>query len=62
MVCYGTGAERLETTGTLGTDVSLIRFERSEAVERLERLERAAVLPGAKRLNDWNVWNGIRFW
>ena len=55
------------TTGTLGTDVSLIRLERSEAVKRLER---AAVLPGAKRLNPsiglreaiWNVWNGIRFW
>jgi hypothetical protein len=37
------------------------RFERSEAIERLERLERTdPVLNGAKRLNDWNIWNGLR--
>jgi hypothetical protein len=41
------------------------RFELSEAVGRLEQLELAAVFRlndwnGAKRLNGWNDWNGLR--
>jgi len=40
-------------------------LERSEAVGRLEQLELAAVFRlndwnGAKRLNGWNDWNGLR--
>src|SRR5262249_60857815 len=56
--------------GTLGTDVSLIRLERSAAVERLEPLElvlASYVLNGAQRLrinplmvSPSNHWNEIR--
>jgi hypothetical protein len=40
--------------------VSLKRLELSGAVERLEQLERTdPVVNGAKRLNNWNFWNGL---
>jgi hypothetical protein len=40
--------------------VSLKRLELSGAVERLEQLERTdPVVNGAKRLNNWNLWNGL---
>jgi hypothetical protein len=37
-------------------------IERLEQVELLERVEHAFacnILNGAKRLNDWNAWNGL---
>ena len=45
------------TTGTLGTDVSLIRLERSEAVKRFERSE--AIEPFDRTQGSWNGWNWL---
>jgi hypothetical protein len=48
------------TGKTLPDVVSLKRLELSGAVERLEQLERTdPVVNGAKRLNNWNLWNGL---
>ena len=55
------GIERLESPElrTLGTCVSLKRFERSEAIERLERLEQATAYVKVVSMDSQEISNRL---